>query len=370
LWKSDGTADGTTLVRALAVPSGAQATVRELTNVAGRLFFVVVDTYQLTNALWTSDGTAAGTTALITNTASTSGIANLTAVGGTLFFTRYQAASGTELWKSDGTPAGTVLAIDINPGAAGSSPSQLRNVAGTLFFTAHAPGDSWADLWKSDGTEAGTVVVKVGANQITALKAIGATLFFAFSDGPSGQDLWKSDGTEAGTVMVKDLNQGSWDASPTHMTDVAGTLFFTAFAPGDLVADLWKSDGTEAGTSVVLSGAAEPAELTAVGGALFFTYDDGVNGRTLEERRHSSRHGSGQGYFFWLRQRRPWLAHRRRRHAVLQCYARRPDSDGTVEERWHRGWHSHCLCRRAAHSPVRRSARSSGPRRRAAIRWF
>ena len=42
--------------------------------------------------------------------------ANLTNVGGTLFFTANDGVNGTELWKSDGTAAGTVMVKDINAG--------------------------------------------------------------------------------------------------------------------------------------------------------------------------------------------------------------------------------------------------------------
>src|SRR5262249_58532624 len=88
----------------------------------------------------------------------------VTAVGGTLFFTANDGVNGEELWKSDGTEAGTVLVKDINPGSAfgygyGSRPYELTAVGGTLFFTAD-DGAHGRELWKSNGTEAGTVLVK------------------------------------------------------------------------------------------------------------------------------------------------------------------------------------------------------------------
>jgi ELWxxDGT repeat protein len=51
--------------------------------------------------------------------------ANLTVVGGTLFFTVLDPETGVELWKSDGTAEGTTLVADINPGSANSYPLDL-----------------------------------------------------------------------------------------------------------------------------------------------------------------------------------------------------------------------------------------------------
>ena len=43
--------------------------------------------------------------------------------------------SGWELWKSDGTASGTVLINDIQHGELSSTPRNLTNVNGTLYFT-------------------------------------------------------------------------------------------------------------------------------------------------------------------------------------------------------------------------------------------
>src|SRR5262249_7110133 len=140
-----------------------------------------------------------------------------------------------------------------------SSPSQLTNVSGTLFFMTNS------GLWRSDGTDAGTVHLGSGGSQLTA---VGDTLFFAGGGGSwgSGVELWQSDGTVAGTTQVKDINPGggwvyysngygyggSWEyvpnsSNPGSLTNVNGTLFFSANG-GYSGVELWKSDGTEAGT--------------------------------------------------------------------------------------------------------------------------
>jgi ELWxxDGT repeat protein len=253
--------------------------------------------------LWKSDGTAAGT-AIVKDINKRGGSLpkELTNVDGTLFFTASDGTNGTELWKSDGTEADTVMVKDINERS--SFPHGLTNMKGTLFFTAK-DSRSGNELWKSDGTEAGTIMVKdintsghsypeMSGSTNYYLTNVNGTLFFRASDGINGTELWKSDGTEAGTVMVKDIHKGmvndtntSGHSSPMHLTNVNGTLFFRA-SDGINGTELWKSDGTEAGTIMVKdintrSSYADsyPRGLTNVNGTLFFKAYDGINGTVL-----------------------------------------------------------------------------------------
>src|SRR5205085_2313751 len=136
-----------------------------LTAVGGTLFFVADDGLN-GRELWKSDGTAVGTVLVkdinpgsAYGFPSTSSPSSLTAVGGTLFFAANDGTNGKELWKSDGTPAGTVLVKDINPGSADSYPNGLTAVGGTLYFAAD-DGVHAQELWSSDGAAAGTALVK------------------------------------------------------------------------------------------------------------------------------------------------------------------------------------------------------------------
>src|SRR5262249_8854048 len=123
-----------------------------LTEVGGTLFFAANDG---TNSLelWKSNGTADGT--VLVKDINPGGGNNgslpnhLTAVGGTLYFTAFVPATGIELWKSDGTEAGTVLVKDINPGSACSRPHELAFVNGALFFAAD-DGRNGIEPWVLD----------------------------------------------------------------------------------------------------------------------------------------------------------------------------------------------------------------------------
>src|SRR5262249_22645062 len=137
-----------------------------LTNVNGTVYFAANDG-TTGRELWKSDGTAAGTILVkdIWPGASGSYPYSLTSVNGTLFMQASDGTTGGYLWKSDGTPAGTVLVKDILPGRGGSAPGAgciapraSAVVNGTLFFHAN-DGVHGRELWKSDGTAAGTILV-------------------------------------------------------------------------------------------------------------------------------------------------------------------------------------------------------------------
>jgi ELWxxDGT repeat protein len=234
--------------------------------------------------LWRSDGTAAGTVLVKDTIAGSAGFGPryLTNVNGTLFFMTFDGTNGTELWKSDGTAAGTVVVKDINPGNGTAYPSYLTNVNGTLFFRAN-DGTTGFELWKSDGTAAGTVRVKDinpgSSNSYPRyLTNVNGTLFFTANDGRKGSELWKSNGTASGTVLVKDINSGSGNSSPSALTNVNGTLFFSAWDDTNGRA-LWKSDGSAAGTSRIAS--VDAIGITNLNGLLFFSGFDVADGTEL-----------------------------------------------------------------------------------------
>src|SRR5262249_1844409 len=127
LWKSDGTSAGTVMVKEIASgPYGTYASSypRSLSNVAGTLFFTADDGIH-GRELWKSDGTSDGTAIVKDILPGGDGSIDpnnfpaptMINVSGTLFFAANDGANGNELWKSDGTNAGTVLVRDLAPGS-------------------------------------------------------------------------------------------------------------------------------------------------------------------------------------------------------------------------------------------------------------
>ena len=247
--------------------------------------------------LYKTDGTAEGTTMVkdIYEGIQSSLPAELTNSNGVLYFTAFEQTHGKELWKSDGTAEGTVLVKDIQPGVLGSEPYNLTVMNGVLYFSANTAANG-IELWKSDGTEAGTVLVAdiyagIGSSGPRNLTNVSGTLFFSAAGGAesySNKELWKSDGTSAGTILVKEIMPGGISGSnPAYFTNVNGVLFFSA-NDGATVngTELWKSDGTEAGTMLVKNinpgpASSLPVNLIAIGNNLFFTANNGTNGYEL-----------------------------------------------------------------------------------------
>lgn len=303
LWKSDGTRSGTVLVKDIAPGNDGGSYEGDdysygpsaLTDVGGTLFFSADDG---TNGqeLWKSDGTAAGTVMVknINPSSYDSNPEELVGVGDVVFFRARDGVNGQELWRSDGTAAGTELVKDVRPGAKAGRPTEMVALGDTVFFAAYdvdgTSDEEGRDLWRSDGTEAGTTLVKDFASEdeyygVSDLEVAGDRLFFAGPDDGHGLELWSSDGSEAGTVLVKDIRAGEYSSYPTELTAVGADLFFVA-RDGVHGRELWRSDGTGDGTALVKDigpGTSErrPSSLTASGGVLYLSADDRAHGEEL-----------------------------------------------------------------------------------------
>lgn len=278
LWKTDGTENGTVLVKDVDLrpeDGSFRQPISQLTNVSGTLFFGGDDGTEV--ALWKSDGTTSGTVLVDAVDAN-----YLTNVNGTLFFNGYDAQHGRELWTSDGTADGTNFIKDVTPGVAGTSLQRAIAVGDTYYFVPSDRNRENIVLWKSDGTAAGTQLVKdlgsVNSYQfgLTELTNANGKLFVTATDDPGRGNLWTSNGTASGTKLLISFESSRID----NVTEVQGTYYFSyrasnfSFPAGQL----WKTNGTAAGTSMVL--AVDPTKESRIeamanrSGQLLFLSDD------------------------------------------------------------------------------------------------
>jgi ELWxxDGT repeat protein len=294
LWRTDGTAAGTWIVKDV-FPGSRSSNPYYLTVSNGQLFFAA-DGGQ-GRALWKTDGTAAGTVLVADpypgSTPLSHEVGSLFDAGGVLFFVADDAVHGSELWKTDGTAAGTQLVKDILPGPNGSSPRPLAASGGLLLFAANDGSGFGAGIepWVSDGTEAGTLPLgdldpygsslpySDTAVVRDAIAAPQGGFLFAAADDTEVPKLWYSNGTPAGTVLLKDVSY------PHGLTPFNGALYFAARNDAN-GSELWKTDGTPAGTVLVkdlwVGGDSDPWELTVVGDRLFFYASDGPAAHGIE----------------------------------------------------------------------------------------
>ena len=268
LWKTDGTENGTTILKDLY--AGSKSAFESLYSLSiessGNTLYFAADDGTHGIELWKSDGTQAGTVLvkdILPGSASSIGYGgqgSFASLNGKVYFAAYTYDNGLELWESNGTPTGTKLVKDIYPSYQGgvSYYSKITNVNGKLYFSAN-DGIHGTEVWTSDGTATGTRLagdlisgtgnsLSIAEESITTLNGI---LYFIADDGVHGYELWKSNGTQAGTQIVKDILPGLGSAlssySQTRLTVFNGAIYFAAY-DYEHGSELWKSDGTAAGT--------------------------------------------------------------------------------------------------------------------------
>jgi ELWxxDGT repeat protein len=260
LWRSDGTSEGTIMLKDIEAGNGSSGPQRieddplPIAFTENILFFIARNS-ENGSELWRTDGTPEGTF-LLRNIApgqASSNITELTSANNLLFFVATNGENGKEVWRSDGTVAGTFLLKDIIRGPISSNPTDLIAYQNSLFFAA-TDGVAGYELWTSDGSTAGTqmfVDIRSGkpSSGPGSLTISGSTLFFHAATDAYGRELWKTNGTPQGTHMVKEIRPGVNTSGPKFMTDVEGTLYF-AFNDAVHGNEFWKSDGTPEGTSL------------------------------------------------------------------------------------------------------------------------
>lgn len=290
LYRTDGTPEGTILLRQFVDSTMINVPPRQLTALGSTLFFAV------RSALWKSDGTVDGTSLVLDlGEASFASPQGLTSVNGTMLFFSGDAFDPAirGLYRSNGTPAGTTrivpdLSIDLGSGPTPGEGGRRPAVAGgRMFFSGRTGGiPGGGSLWTSDGTPGGTFEVAsfqsggvpVSPRGFTAVGAPDATVYFLV-----GSALWRTIGSPPLAALVRDLGSGPDFASITAIAGLGPSAIFSVVGSttGDLPG-LWRSQGSAQSTArfapgVYLDtssndpGSPAPKTPVEVDGRLYFT---------------------------------------------------------------------------------------------------
>jgi len=265
LWATNGTEEGTYMVKDIKVGDG-NADINDLIMLGDTVFFEAWDPTTGSSrdrALWKSDGTEEGTVIVKEDMY----FAQPERLGGIIVF-----SFSSEMWRTDGTTEGTFKFTDKVEYPMGCNLGCSTIMGNMMYFQGDDGGNSAGtygrELWKTNGTDEGTVFVAdlnpgYGANRngdpwmfVTA----GDKIFFRADDG-SNTYVHVSDGTTNGTMKV-----GGGDNAPRYLKDpdtpyaptnpyngfrvVGSNLYLESIGNPDdcCTRNLWRTDGTDNGT--------------------------------------------------------------------------------------------------------------------------
>ncbi len=171
---------------------------------------------------------------------------------------------GVELWMIDLVTGAVDVAADVNPDSS-SFPADLTPLGGDLYFT--AGGATGRELWRySPATRTAARATGVnpyaGANSPSIVAFDGRLYFPANAGGNSGIELWTYDPTNGDTRVVRDLTaaiRNAWPGAdeteegsqPEAMTVYDGALHFCTRTRGWFgisdrqLVDLWSYSAAE-----------------------------------------------------------------------------------------------------------------------------
>lgn len=268
---TDGTEAGTKIVKDFAFTGVVSAAVQKIIPVQD-FFYIHVNVlvsynpYTYRDELWKSDGTSEGTVLVkrfdnrgmistpIEIGSASKDYQNNTVLGNEMYFTGYSTAHGSEMWKTDGTEGGTFMVKDLYTGTApnATSVSALTRVGSEIFFIAQSK------LWKTDGTEAGTVMLDIPGLTVFVTQRMAnfkGKLYFIGYDSLNGNEPWVSDGSVAGTKLLKNTSARSDYYYAERRFMFKQTDKFLIFQQLNNTSNykltLWRTDGSEAGTVAI-----------------------------------------------------------------------------------------------------------------------
>lgn len=222
----------------------------------------------LGSELWVSDGTTDGTILLkdLNNGSANSSPNNFFVYNNNLYFTA-NSGSGNVLFTSNGTEGGTI--------ATGIGAVQNIVELDGLIYHINPTGNKLNQFnGISSSAVAGSGNELIVNNQFVAYNnKIFCYLSLSSQSGTYGSELYAYDPNTDSFSLVKDVISGQIESEIQNFTVLGSDLYFTVFQD----THLWKTDGTNGGTIEVdaVSAISGLANFYSWNGKLFFEGDDG-----------------------------------------------------------------------------------------------
>lgn len=292
LWTSDGTEIGTKLLLDINPLYGhgvylpPNSDYESFTKMGGYIYFYGNDS---TNGieLWKSDGTVQGTSLVkdINQTpgdglATTSTLRNIVAINNRVVFVAKDTISGYEMWQSNGTALGTTMITELTPGK-----NNNHSVVTLLKYNDNVIFNFNADIYITDGTETNTIKlmdnIKDASTDIVTFnnKAYFYTEVDPFANAYNA--IIETDGTPQGTKELFKISSGgnAINKQKNYLSTLNSSLFFVGegLDGGTTHDGLWISDGSGAGTHILQDFDSDPYLMSVFGKKLYFKVSDAPN---------------------------------------------------------------------------------------------
>jgi len=251
---------------------------------------------------WRSDGTINGTTMIkdIYDGVNSSEPSSFNMLGDMLIFSANDGVHEQELWQSYGSKTTTKMIKDIEPGSDGSDPGWSNRLGDSVIFFPAKTNKYGNELWRYDMQHGAYLLADINDKKKdsnpAAIGSVGWEMFFSADDGKTGVELWKTEPPYEYAYQVSDINPGKRNANPKPLGVMGTTLFFTA-NDGIHGEEVWYSEfphyktfllkdirtGSRGSTPEFTSGGYVGSISNSIrsGWTIYFTANDGRTGTEL-----------------------------------------------------------------------------------------
>ncbi|TPG41741.1 T9SS type A sorting domain-containing protein [Flavobacterium pectinovorum] len=284
IWQSDGTSSNTSILKDIypGSESGSQNFLKTTSTILkDKLYFIAKDENSL-GEIWKTDGTANGTTK-VTNFLN-GRVWRLTAAGDYIYFLITQDNNTLQVWKTDGTEGGTVLVKDNL--SIWNGPTFQGKCNDIFIFTFQPYGTNNTKVWRSSGTADGTYPITEeldgngsgvgGTSALSQYIEFNNKLYFV-----SRLYLHETDGTSQSII-------GNVQSNMTTYSDAIvanDNLYFMFFSEDNNSLSVWKFDKKDRSIGQIYtnygSNYFSPSNFAKTNDALLFSGSNPTGGTSL-----------------------------------------------------------------------------------------